>query len=505
MSILESESLAFDLRVVDKEVNLPDPGRTGEFISRIHYLLEDSLADLIDNSIDAHASHVHIRLFRNAKRFVRLTIADDGSGMDLETLRLAMKYGARTPHKSGDLGKYGVGMKTASFNQSKSLSVLTMQQGKTNAWRWTLASMGSGWECEILDSKDAARVLVHGAAGVKIRENGTVIVWDKLECLQAPAAELEALTSRVLNELDISLGIRFHRFLESGALSVTIDVYHMEAEGEPIGIKVASLDPFGYERSGAKGYPLTFKVELGEHQKIELDAHVWPPKSEAPGYKLGVGKVASRQGFYIYRNDRLIQIGGWLGLRANDSEPHSSLARVSVDLPPEMDGLFGLNVQKTSVKAPSGFKDAVENSQAGGTKWEDYLRCAEDVYRDRGKIVRVSNVVPGAGIPSGAQKKISKSVAVPVGQLRPISFDWVKMDEDRFFEVDLENDEIRMNKGYREKVLERGKASGADAALVKTLLFALVRSQFDKERNSTKQRRQVEGWNEMILKVLRGL
>ncbi len=192
-------------------------------------------------------------------------------------------------------------------------------------------------------------------------------------------------------------------------------------------------------------------------------------------------------------------------MRANDSEPHLSLARVCMDLPAELDNLFGLNVQKTGVKAPSGFKDSVENSQAGGTKWDDYLRCADEVYRDRTKIVHVSNVVPGPGIPSRAQKKISKSVAGGNGERKSVAFEWAKLDEDKFFDVDIENDRIRLNKAYRDKVLEGGRASGADAPLVKILLFALVRGQFDKERNSAKQKQKVEELNGLILEVLKGL
>ena len=77
------------------------------------------------------------------------------------------------------------------------------------------------------------------------------------------------------------------------------------------------------------------------------ECHIWPPQSHALGYRLGGGKVALRQGFYFYRNNRVIQAGGWNGVRGDDGEPHLSLARVKIDLPSELDSMFKLDVTKS--------------------------------------------------------------------------------------------------------------------------------------------------------------
>src|SRR5208282_1396565 len=108
-------------------------------------------------------------------------------------------------------------------------------------------------------------------------------------------------------------------------------------------VEVPPLNPFAYHAPGNPDYPKTFRTKIAQASTLSLEAHIWPPNSELPQYKLG-NKAAARQGFYFYRNGRLIQSGGWNGLVQHDSEPHGSLARTRIDLPPELDGTFGLNV-----------------------------------------------------------------------------------------------------------------------------------------------------------------
>src|SRR5207248_876268 len=96
---------------------------------------------------------------------------------------------------------------------------------------------------------------------------------------------------------------------------------------------VKALDPFGYPTTGNLQYPRTFTVSIDGCDAIQLAAHIWPAKSNLEQYK-GIGSVIERQGFYFYRNDRLVQAGGWNGFR--QPEHHLSLARVAVDLPADL-------------------------------------------------------------------------------------------------------------------------------------------------------------------------
>src|SRR5262249_5620090 len=140
------------------------------------------------------------------------------------------------------------------------------------------------------------------------------------------------------------------------------------------------VNPFGYPESGDPHYPRQFNIDLGDPGTLKALAHIWPKKSTSIEYKLGSGKVAERQGFYFYRNDRLIQAGGWNGVINQDDEPHLSLARVEISLPPQMDDAFGLKVQKSSVEVPANFADAVDASRAGNLSFEGYRSDARKTY-----------------------------------------------------------------------------------------------------------------------------
>src|SRR5262249_6769998 len=144
--------------------------------------------------------------------------------------------------------------------------------------------------------------------------------------------------------LQLHLGMTFHRFLEGTAITgqrlrILIDLQHDGAHEQPHRIEIVPLNPFAYPRTAHPDFPQKFCLPLGERRTVEAEACIWPANSNDECYKLG-NKAASRQGFYFYRNDRLIQAGGWNGLVQSDSEPHSSLARVRIDLPESLDALF---------------------------------------------------------------------------------------------------------------------------------------------------------------------
>jgi hypothetical protein len=145
--------------------------------------------------------------------------------------------------------------------------------------------------------------------------------------------------------------------------------------------EVAALNPFDYDTQQTKFQPRAFPLDLSPLGTLIMEAHIWPPRSTSKNYKLD--RAVGRQGFYFYRNDRLLQAGGWNDLRA-DTEPHLSLARVMIDLPPQFDAYFSLDVQKASIKAPPSFlttlKAAVDNQKSG---FGAYLREAERAYRKR--------------------------------------------------------------------------------------------------------------------------
>lgn len=488
----------------NREVLEPDAEGTSHALSRIGYSLGDALADIIDNSIDANARAVLVRLFRNDKSVDRIVIADDGVGMSATTLRNAMQYGSRLPHKKTDLGKYGIGMKTASFSQCSSLSVVTRSNGKASGRRWTRESMSEGWYCEILDAMACRELLNASWQSLDLSKSGTIVIWDDLEHLRPSKRGVDAAVQNILKRLSVDLGMRFHRFLSGKKVRISLDAQKYSDEDDGIALPVHPLDPFAYSKSGHRSYPKKFPVPMSRIGKVTAEAHIWPPKSKDDNYKLGGGKVSARQGFYFYRNNRLIQAGGWNNTREDDAEPHFSLARVKIDLHPEMDSAFSLNVQKSKVDVPSAFNEAIEKAVADGVSFKQFMKEAEEVYRSAQKKTEDDYpLVPGEGISARVRKNAIDVYAGGEEWVREVAFIWKKLPDKTIFNLDLRAQSIYLNTLYRKEILGGEKASKSDAELLKLLIFHQVRDLFDKERMSSKSRQSIRNCNYSLFEVIK--
>ena len=171
-------------------------------------------------------------------------------------------------------------------------------------------------------------------------------------------------------------------------------------------------------------------MPLEPYGDLELIASIWPALSADPGYKLN-GRVAQHQGLYFFRNDRLIQAGGWNGWR-NDAEPHASLARASIDLPQAFDEAFAINVQKSGVYAPPGFVDALESAQAGKTTMADYVRTAIEVYRRAGTHLKPRPTLT-RGLTKRTLKKLNSLLAEDGIPTIPTTIGWGRLPDDQVF------------------------------------------------------------------------
>jgi hypothetical protein len=260
--------------------------------------------------------------------------------------------------------------------------------------------------------------------------------------------------------------------------------------------EIHALDPFAYKRSGKAGYPrkITLKFE-GSH--LPLSCHIWPPKATQPEYKLG-GKVSQRQGFYFYRNGRLIQAGGWNGWRDDDTEPHLSLARVHVDLPLELDESWALNVQKSSVDVGPGFRRLLDNARAGDWSLKQYVKDADAVYRKSKPAVKDGPIVPGTGLPYVLRSFISDyfSDGKRVSP-RKVAITWRQLGKGVAFSLDRDRMQLIFNTRYRPKltVVDSG-------ALVKLLTFLLFREEFNRERVRAAHAEWLKAVNEMVMVAL---
>lgn len=488
------------------ELALPPDGQgASRAFSRIGYELEHALADLIDNSIDAGARGVEVTLFRDDRAIVAVSIADDGCGMTAERLHEGMRFAARTSHDASDLGTFGMGMKTASFSQCRSMAVMARTGAVVSACRWTHASMKS-WACQLLEPAGASErfASAYSALGMP-RQGGTVVLWEDLDRMETGAGEsdLDEFLEDLLGRLEVHLGLTFHRFIAKKRFAIHLTVRRVNSRIS-FPRPVQALDPFGYAVSGKPNYPVDLETSVPGLGKLVLSAHVWPARSADPAFLLGRRTGTHAQGFYFYRNNRLVQAGGWNGALLDGGTADLSLARVAVDLPP---GGIEVNVQKTAVQLPASAAHALSRAHAGRRTFLGFVEDARKVYAAARRVPRQSDSLPltiGAGIPALARDRIRDQVAKK-GGVRTIDFEWRPLPAGQVFDLDPAEDLILLNSKYRSRILGGARGSSADAPMVKTVLFLLLREDLRRSRSSQQQAARLEDFNRVLLAMVRSL
>jgi len=321
------------------------------------YSFATAIADLIDNSIAAGCGNVWIRFEWDAGR-PWVAVVDDGLGMDETTLVKAMRLGSRSPLESrepSDLGRYGLGLKTASFSQARRLTVITRRDvGSTHLRRWDLDHLErpevKGWQllrsphettgprADMLDELDL--------------ENGTEVLLEVLDRLVVGAhddgtGEEEDHFLWHIEQVKPHLGMVFHRFLSRRKDPIRISLNDEQ---------IQSWDPF------LEAHPATqqlgdYEMSLSGHSTpVRVTAFVLPHRDrfESTERHLAAGGHGGwnlHQGFYVYRADRLIIAGGWLEL-GWQQEDHYKLARLRLDLPNTMDIDWQIDVKKSTASPP---------------------------------------------------------------------------------------------------------------------------------------------------------
>lgn len=311
----------------------------------IGYSCETALADILDNSITAGARRIEI-LTDLAIADPAVGILDDGVGMTLEELVEAMRPGSRNPLETramDDLGRFGLGLKSASFSQCKRLTVLSRCQGKLAGATWDLdvVARSNRWEIELHDGTEAVPWID------RLESDGTLVIWRSLDRLGGGIVGDDAATAqhinRALSQAERHLRLVFHRFLSED--KPPLQLYLNGRALEPI-------DPFGTRFAGHQADRLDrLQMVHGtvEFQSFTLPHHKSVAKADWDDLGGPEGHLRS-QGFYVYRGRRLIIAGSWLGL-ARQTEL-TKLCRIRVDIPNTMDADWKIDVKKASAQLP---------------------------------------------------------------------------------------------------------------------------------------------------------
>ncbi len=354
----------------------PSAARLTESLRDIGYDFPAAIADIVDNSIMAGASRVDIVIEFDGEES-SVMIADDGQGMSANGLIEALRYGSRRAYSPRDLGRYGLGLKTASLSQCRSVTVISGRAsgaGRT-AMRTLDLDLIAEWD-EWLVVEPRLDPAVARARGRLTDGSGTVVIWRKLDRVlpeKRPDGgwarrRLEALAGKTVEHL----GIVFHRYLEGlqgRDLVVTVN-----------GEKVQPWNPFAPGEPFRTALPLQrFEVAVGDVSgTVSLQRYVLPARdqfSSAEQFENLSGPLNwnRQQGFYIYRADRLVQWGGWNGIRGIDE--HTKLARAALDFNTDLDSVFNINVAKMRVAIPPQIRQMLERPI------NELCAQADDVYR----------------------------------------------------------------------------------------------------------------------------
>lgn len=342
-----------------------------ETFRAIGYSIQAAVADIVDNSISAGAKNIWVDFeWKGAETW--LSVKDDGIGMDNQELIQAMRPGSRNPNEERsikDLGRFGLGLKTASFSQCRRLSLISKKANFNSIfWTWDLDFVNHTGKWDLINF-----IPEQFRAGLDSLESGTIVVWNDMDRLVQNLREEDksslAKYLQIMETVKKHLAMVFHRFIENNR----IKLFFQQREIEP-------WNPFLVDDAATQKFP----EEPIQNNRVKVRGFVLPHKSKLTEEEFrkaeGPKGWNDQQGFYIYRNERLLVAGDWLGMFRK--EEHYKLARIMIDLPNNLDAEWQIDIKKSVARPPLILRDQLK-------AYANKVRSqAVEVYRHKGKILQ---------------------------------------------------------------------------------------------------------------------
>ena len=352
-----------------------------ESMRAVGYTLDSALADLVDNCISANARNIRLMFSPYGNPYV--AVIDDGHGMSPDELTNAMRHGSQNPNvtrAAGDLGRFGLGLKTASLSQCSKLTVVSLKAGVLSARQWDLGVIADRGDWILMVPKGPDLEKIPHVKDLISQGHGTIVLWQNLDRLAAGESSIERVLGDSMNHVSDHLAMVFHRFVkgEPGTPKVKISVNE-----NPL----LELDPFLKSITATQGMsPEPIRVGGAI---VLVQPYILPHISKLTQNELnaagGEEGLRRKQGFYVYRGRRLIVWGTWFRLARH--EELSKLARVQVDIPNSLDHLWTLDIKKSAASPPEIVRESLKKiiSRIG--------ERSKRVYQYRGRKVNHDNLV----------------------------------------------------------------------------------------------------------------
>lgn len=328
----------------------PRAGAMLESLRGLGYSTAAALADVIDNSISAEAANIAVNLTWSGTAS-RISILDDGRGMSDPELESALRLGDKNPldaRDSKDLGRFGMGLKTSSFSQCRRLTVASLKAGSQSCLRWDLDALkdnpSGGW----LMYEGPATGSESFIEPLAVQNSGTLVLWECLDRIVTASYGANDFND-LIDEIEAHLSMVFHRLIEEPrpAFRLTLN-----------GKAVKPWDPF-MDDHPSKTWSAPVEKNRTPSGVVEVEGHVLPHKDmlTVKEFEEAAGPAGwtAQQGFYIYRNKRLVVAGGWLGLgqgRPWNREEFYRLARIRLDIPNTADAEWKIDIRKSTARPP---------------------------------------------------------------------------------------------------------------------------------------------------------
>lgn len=342
--------------------NTPEAGRLMGSMRSMGYTFESAIADILDNSISAQSHEIHL-YFPTDAADCYVGILDDGCGMSKSELFQAMRYGSTAcedERSDKDLGRFGLGMKSASLSQCRILTVISKQKKSISAYRWDYNHIQgqSKWLLAELLSEDIDSIPHIDA--LKEQKQGTLVVWQDFDLLKKSTNGLifTALMDYKLKLISY-IGLIFHRFISARTKDEKVAIFINKH-------KIEALDPF------LEKHPKTTmrkEIDLAVEDKDGIERHIMVQPFVLPFIKDlsekdlskigGAENMRVKQGFYIYRNKRLIIWGTWYGMQRSELTKN---ARIRVDIPNTLDDIWSIDIKKQNATIPTAIQKQLKRS-----------------------------------------------------------------------------------------------------------------------------------------------
>ena len=352
------------LTMGSKVTNRPSAFYLMDSMRNIGYSFNSALADIVDNSISAGAKNINIIVPADPNNLY-LGFLDDGKGMNGDDLRIAMRYGSKGKEQERDemdLGRYGLGLKSASLSQCRKLTVASKIQGKLFAACWDLNVVAESEEWTLLELDDEEINSLPSIELLKAKEQGTLVLWQDFDTIRQSYGGLEykGLIDLMDEALDY-LSLIFHRFISGHGVNIAVNALSLDP-----------LDPFlekHHKTEIGKVNDITVQDKNGVDRHISVTTYLLPYLKDLTEEDMqalgGARKLASMQGFYVYRNERLIIYGTWF--RMSYRSELAKYARIKVDIPATLDEIWKIDIKKQSAELPPAIKrqlqQCVESAQ----------------------------------------------------------------------------------------------------------------------------------------------